>query len=498
MPPLFLREVTLQERSKEDKGVVRNLGNMPTPEEGFQGILKCEPEEAQVGEEVVVTGEELPRESRFKLLWRTHSVDWKIERNADGVLWQRFFGFEHEERQRIVAEPETDSEGKFRHKFKIPEDFGGLHDLYLLSSEKRINKVGVRIIRSFEVTPTSGPLGREINITAHGLPLPAANFVDNSIFHIYYDNKYTGLISPVTPKGRADFSIPATGRPGTHIVDVERSQFGNAHSYRQTHIGLTPLPGTPDLSWKFEVTDGEAQLPPPIEKQVPDIVPRRNAELTDNGDPELTTNRWAIPVDSSVKVIGAGFPKKTEYKLVWPELEGSNIREEAFKEKNSVIVGGKTDADGRLAAEMKPAPRTVQGGPHPIHAFVDGEKLATTSTVVLPVFQELSRKEGPVGSQITINAQGVGWNEIWNQVTILYDNSFIGYACGGDIPGIIEAKLRATGEPGWHLIDIYPTIQKQRNFAEEAFEIPFIYRLPFLNWDSHPQGYHFRYAFKIE
>ncbi|MBS3786693.1 hypothetical protein KGY79_00690 [Candidatus Bipolaricaulota bacterium] len=484
--------------SEPEKDVVRDLRSMPTPEEGFQGRIKCEPEEAKVGEVVEVTGENLPPQDQFKLLWRTNSVDWKIERNSDGVLWQKFFGFKHQERQKVISIVETDEDGRFNREVEIPEDFGGLHDLYLIREEKRINKVGVRIIRSFEVSPNSGPLGSPITITAHGLPLPAANFVENSIFHIYYDNKYTGLISPVTFKGTCEINIPATGQPGTHIVDVERSQFGNAHSYRQTHIGLTPLPGTPDLSWKFELTEGEPVLPPPIGDQVPDSVPRENSGLTDNGRPSLTTDYWAIPVNSSLEVMGAGFPENTEVKLIWPELEGSNIREESFEEKNSVIVRETTGGDGRFAAEIKPAPKTVQGGPHPIHAIVNEKKAATTSAIVLPVFQDLSRKEGSIGDQITINAQGIGWNEIWNQVTILYDNSFIGYACGGDIPGIIEAKLRATGKPGWHLIDIYPTIQKQRNFAEEAFEIPFIYRLPFLNWNSHPQGYHFRYAFKIE
>ncbi|MBS3765464.1 hypothetical protein KGY71_02970 [Candidatus Bipolaricaulota bacterium] len=484
-------------KSQKEEEVVRDLRSMPTPEEGFQGILKCEPEEAKVGEEVEVTGRDLPEDSTFELLWRTHSVDWKIERNSDGVLWKKFLGFEHQERQNIIATVETDGDGAFKEKIEVPEDFGGLHDLYLIDSERRVNKVGLRIIRSFEVSPSSGPLGSSISVTAHGLPLPAADFVDNSIFHIYYDNKYTGLISPVTPKGTCEVNIPATGQPGPHMVEVERSQFGNAHSYRQTHIGLTPLPGTPDLSWEFELTDEEPVLPPPIEDQVPGTVPREGAELADDEGPSLTTEEWAIPVDSSVRVKGAGFPKNTEVKLFWPELEGSNIREEEFKEKDSVIVKTKTGSDGRLTAEIKPAPRTVQGGPHPIHAIVGGERLATTSAVVLPVFQELPSNEGSFGSQITINAQGIGWNEIWNQVTILYDNSFIGYACGGDIPGIIEAKLKATGKPGWHLIDIYPTIQKQRNFAEEAFEIPFIYRLPFLNWNSHPQGYHFRYAFKV-
>ena len=482
----------------EKGGIIRDLSKMPTPETGFQGELRCGAEEAKVGENLEVSGVDLPEGKEFQLLWRSYIANWDIERNEDGVLWRRFFGINHRERQEILASVETNSEGGFSVDVEIPEDYGGLHDIYLIDDEKRINKVGVLVVPSFDVSPEAGPLGSPITVTAQGIPLPVADSVDTPPYHIYYDNKYTGLISPVTPRGTAELTIPATGRPGPHVIDVERCQFANAHSYRQTHIGLLSLPGTPDLSWTFEVTDGDPQLPSPVGEQVPQNVARSEVDLSEDKNPQITTSHRVITVDDSLEIFGSGFPAGSKVELIWPELEGSNIREEGFKERTAVKVNATVDTDGKFKTEIKPAPETVQGGPHPIHAMVDGEKVATTSAIVLPVFEELSRKSGPVGSQITINAQGVGWNEIWNQVTILYDNSYIGYACGGDIPGIIEAKLRATGSPGWHFIDIYPTIQKQRKFAEEAFEIPFIYRLPFLNWDSHPAGYHFRYAFKVE
>lgn len=483
----------------ENTEIVRDLGKMPTPETGFQGGLSCDPEEARVGETVTVKGENLPPESEYELLWLSHTVDWDIERNEDGVLWKRFLGFEYSKKQKMLGSLQTNDAGAFTFDFEVPEDFGGNHDIYLVTEDERINKTGLLVVPSFDVSPLSGPFGSPITITARGLPMPVPESVDNPPYHVYYDNSYAGLISPVTPKGRAEFTIPATGDPGEHVVDIERCQFGNAHSYRQTHIGLLSLPGTPDLSWNFELTEGEPELPEPIEEQVPPRVPAENEELALAPDsPRLTTDARAISVGDSLNVKGRGFPANEDVKLVWPELEGSNMREEGFKERKAARVVARTDGDGRLEAELSPAPETVQGGPHPLHAMIDGEKVATTSAIVLPEFEKLSPESGPVGTQITINAQGVGWNEAWNQVTIVYDNSYVGYACGGDIPGIIEAKLRATGSPGWHLIDIYPTVQKQRNFARDAFEIPFIYRLPFLNWDSHPQGYHFRYAFKVE
>lgn len=484
-------------------GIIRDLSKMPTPEAGFQGELNCSPEEAKVGEEVEVRGEDLPSESEFQLLWRSYEVDWDIERNSDGVLWGKFLGFQHEERQKVLDSVETDQQGKFHTAIEIPEDYGASHDIYLISEEKRINKVRILVVPSFSVEPDSGPLGSPITITARGLPLPAPRSVDNSLYHVYYDNKHTGMISPVTPKGTAEINIPATGRPGTHVIDVERCPFGNTGSYRQTHIGLTSMPGTVDLSWTFELTEGQPQLPPPIDEQIPKRVLRENRTPSSNNGPFLTTPERAIPVNDSVTVEGYGFPPEAQVKLTWSLIEGNDLREdvrkhEEYTETTVLTQKATVSDDGKFSAQITPAPESVQGGPQPIHAFIDGEKVGTTSVIVLPVFEELKPESGRVGTQITINGQGVGWNETWNQATILYDNSYIGYICGGDIPGIVEGKLKATGDPGWHIIDIYPTIEKQWNFAKEAFEVPFIYRRPFLNWNSHPQGYHFRYAFKVE
>ncbi|MBS3824985.1 hypothetical protein KGY58_00375 [Candidatus Bipolaricaulota bacterium] len=484
-------------------GIIRDLNEMPTPEDGFQGELECKPEEANVGEEVEISGTGLPSDSEYELLWRSYEVDWDIEKNEDGVLWGKFLGFTHQERQRILDSVKTGLEGEFTTSIKIPEDYGASHDIYLISEEKRINKVRVLVVPSFSVTPDSGPLGSTITIKAKGLPLPIPRSVDNSLYNIYYDNKHTGMISPVTPKGSAEVELPATGQPGTHVIDVERCPFGNTGSYRQTHLGLTSMPGTVDLSWTFELTEEDPVLPPPIDQQIPEKVLREDTGPAETDAPAITTREKAIPVTDSVKIEGSGFPPEARVDLNWSLIEGNDLREDVRKNEEytettvlteTVLVG----EDGKFLADVTPAPESVQGGPQPIHAVIDGKKVATTSVIVLPVLEQLQPEVARAGDQVTIKGRGVGWNETWNQATILYDNSYIGYVCGGDIPGIVEGKLKATGRPGWHIIDIYPTIEKQWNFAKEAFEVPFIYRRPFLNWNSHPQGYHFRYAFKVE
>ncbi len=483
--------------------LTRDLNKMPTPEEGFQGNLECTSEEAYVGDEIEIRGEGLPSDSEFQILWRSYEVNWDIEENEDGVLWGKFLGFNHKKKQRVLASVETGPQGNLKASIEIPEDYGASHDIYLVSDEKRINKVNILVVPSFSVTPDSGPLGSTITIRAKGLPLPVPRSPDNSVYHVYYDNKFTGMIAPVTPKGTAEVEIPATGKPGTHVIDIERCPFGNTGSYRQTHISITSMPGTVDLSYTFELTDEDPKLPPPIDQQTPEKVLREDSGPTDKTELLFTTRERAIPVDDVVTLEGSGFPPETQVDLNWSLIQGNDLREDVRKNKRYTETTALTETvvtgeDGGFETEIAPAPESVQGGPQPIHAVIDGKTVATTSVIVLPVLDELEPESGPPNTQITIGGRGIGWNETWNQATILYDNSYIGYVCGGDIPGVVEGKLKATGRPGWHIIDIYPTIEKQWNFAKEAFEVPFIYRRPFLNWSSHPEGYHFRYAFKVE
>jgi hypothetical protein len=40
------------------------------------------------------------------------------------------------------------------------------------------------------------------------------------------------------------------------------------------------------------------------------------------------------------------------------------------------------------------------------------------------------------------------------------DNDYIGYACAFNSQGDVELIMKATGEPGWHFIDLYPGIYK--------------------------------------
>ena len=89
---------------------------------------------------------------------------------------------------------------------------------------------------------------------------------------------------------------------------------------------------------------------------------------------------------------------------------------------------------------------------------------------------------GPAGTPITIHLKGVGWTEYDNMYAATYDNAYMGYACGFNSQGDVVITFRAAGEPGIHLIDLFPGI-----YQGPPTENQLLYRMPQLTYaDDHP------------
>ena len=111
------------------------------------------------------------------------------------------------------------------------------------------------------------------------------------------------------------------------------------------------------------------------------------------------------------------------------------------------------------------------GGAHGF--WVDSGDLKKSGTFwTVPTAQPLDVARGPAGTPFTINLKGVGWTETANIYTVVYDNSYIGYACGFNSQGDVEIHLYATGETGWHFIDLYPAIYKGKESRPNNFRVP--------------------------
>jgi hypothetical protein len=458
----------------------------------FSGRLTLTPEHGPVGTQATAEGQGFPANTALDLIWESYDGHWEIEQK-DGQDWNAFQGMAFDERSACIARVETDDRGCFHAAFKVPEDYGGVHDIYVADEEHKLNKAGFRIDVSAQLSPQEGPLGTPIVVTVQGLN-PAHPF--EGWYQLFYDNHFVGSITAVTTRGTAHVEIPAAGDPGRHLVAIEAATYGapfiqhevSSYSYVKTFH----LP--------FELVSGEPILPPPAQEQImpekPGAVPRYQP-----GIPQLWSDFAEIPARTAFKLFGQGFAPNAELELRWIDIAGDRVSEvqpgrfgTGFQETPRLLSKMRTDERG--AFEVRLVPESVQGGAHRIEAWQHERLLAQTYIGISRWPYPLRPKAGPVGTPITVEVDGVGWTEHENEVAFTYDNSYVGYACGADLMGKILPKIYATGRPGWHFIDLYPTFRNSPDFLDGR-DKPNFYRRPILTWQDHPHGFHFRYVFKV-
>lgn len=115
-----------------------------------------------------------------------------------------------------------------------------------------------------EISPKSGAVGTPIEVDIKGIGYRS---LYNS-WDVIYDNNFTGWISSVTTKGSASFTIPATGGPGDHLIEVVHGEL--TFPYRNPE--QNPAPDRPRFALTFTVTDGAPVLPPAPEQQGQKVV----------------------------------------------------------------------------------------------------------------------------------------------------------------------------------------------------------------------------------
>ena len=190
---------------------------------------------------------------------------------------------------------------------------------------------------------------------------------------------------------------------------------------------------------------------------------------------------------------GEGFPRNTSLKLMWETYEGSRVSGSGFDPEEKVHRAG----TGGRATEVSLA-SDHSGGPRGAARAVlrNGDKeLARAFFAIETSIVSITPTSGPAGTPVTIHLKGVGWTEYDNIYVATYDNAYMGYACGFNSQGDVVINFTAAGEPGVHLIDLYPGI-----YQGPASEPQQLYRLPQLTYaDDHPGNKipALRFAFEI-
>lgn len=447
----------------------------------FTGDLTVAPTSGPAGTEVTVTGDGLPAATDLDVLWVSADCDWVLE----GEQLEEYHGRQCTPREDPVASVTTDDTGHLTATFTVPDDYGFAHDILVVDNDGVVrNKALFTVEMQVSVTPESGPVGTPITIEVQGMGYQSLEDTRT----ILYDNRYVGFMSAVTTGGTARATIPATGAPGPHRIEINRG----AYTFPYLNPEQSPRPDIPTFEAVFTVTDGDPVLPPPISQQNPAVVERADLAVP-SGTPAITTDVAVGPVGTPLRVRGSGFDGGTAIELRWFRIVGNRVSGQGWDEQAITLGEVTAAADGTFTLDTE-IPADV-GGPHRLEAAVGDTTLAGTSVAITPQADPLPDTVR-WGEDLAIHLTGVGWTETANIYTLVYDNAYVGYACGFNTQGDVLVHLKATGQPGWHFVDLYPAIYKgEEKPGRNNFRIPQLTAA-----DDHPGEDLpiFRYAFYLE
>jgi hypothetical protein len=430
-----------------------------------------------VGAQVHAVATGLTPGKTVHLSWGTVTGGWVIE----GYYY--FRGKKYSPSSRPLGSAVVDGSGRFATTFTIPEDFGGVHDVVATVDGEVVAQNGLEVTQSFELSPSSGPVGTPIELKVTGLGWRTME----STWVVNWDNNLVGFVSAASSNGSATARFRAAGPAGTHVIKLLTGWQGQGYlNHEQSPVAHLPRP-----EFLFDTTAGPSQAPvafaePYPRQPVPDTeisVPRASASLQPTQG----------PVGSTAMLRAAGFPAGAALDLVWQTYVGNRVSGDGFEPRERPLSRVTVQSNGSIEA-----PLTIPddlGGLHGIAIRNGDQTLARTFFVIETSIVSMSPAAGPVGTPVTIHLKGVGWTEYDNILIATYDNAYMGYACGFNSQGDVVINFIASGHEGTHVIDLYPGI-----YQGPPTEPQLLYRQPQLTYaDDHPGNKipAFRFAFTV-
>jgi hypothetical protein len=436
----------------------------PTPSQPIAALDLTYDQPAIVGTTVLASAVGLAAGKTVELSWGTVTGGWVIEN------YYFFRGKKYSEATTALGRFPVDASGRLSARFVIPEDYGGVHEVIALIDGKPIAQSAVNVTQTFELTPTSGPVGTPIELRVKGLGWRTME----STWVVNWDNQELGFVSAAGTRGSATARFRASGPVGDHIVKLYTGWQGLGYlNYEQSPVAALPRP-----QFTFRTTSsGVVQNTAYAEPYQPQPIPKSEAHP---GAAHVSLAPTQGPIGTRAALSGAGFAPGSTMQLVWETSVGSRVSGEGFTPEENELGTVKADAAGRIATTVM-IPEDL-GGLHALMLRRGDDVIARVHFVIETSIVEMSPRSGPAGTPVRIHLKGVGWTEYDNIYVATYDNAYMGYACGFNSQGDVVINFTATGEPGLHLIDLFPGI-----YQGPATEPQQLYRLPQLTYaDDHP------------
>ena len=206
---------------------------------------------------------------------------------------------------------------------------------------KPVAQNGIEVTQSFEMTPTSGPLGTPIELRVKGLGWRTME----STWVVNWDNNLLGFVSAAGTKGSAVARFRAAGPAGDHVVRVLTGYQGQGYlNYEQSPVAHLPRP-----QFTFRTTPGRTSSPVAYAEPYPrQPVPKTEVFVE---DATLALDATQGPVGARTTLRGAGFPGNASLQLAWQTYVGSRVSGNGFEpqEKEFGTVTGRSRWPHRVA-----------------------------------------------------------------------------------------------------------------------------------------------------
>jgi hypothetical protein len=429
--------------------------------------LKTAPDVAVAGTKTTISGTGLPANKDVTLTWGTANVDWLVDARPDSV---DYLGRKTTKFAVRLSTAHTDASGAFSITMPAPQDWGGIHDIYAVVDGIQVAKGGFLIARHASMTPKKGPIGTPITITYSGL---GSSLYEGSV-SLLWDNKFSGQLTANWSRGVAVTHIRASGPAGKHVVYLDDSV-----TFGYMNIPQSPVPWAISKKFIFTVTKDSGRPAARIDwpmTMAPTTSPTTTLEAV-KAATGATTATATLSVTTSqilakVDVSAAGLTPSAPVILQWATVVGNRVNCTGTCWAFSTIPLGTATAaaDGTLKTKIT-VPDGL-GGWHAVQLVQGSTTMAQTPFFVKRSFassQPVSDLTLHQGQHFTIHLKGVGWTQLDNTIAVDYDNGYVGYGCGFNSQGDVLLDMVASGEPGTHLIDMYPLLYTQQPSYANTF-----------------------------